>query len=41
MKNIFVLWLALAVSLPILAQQRRVSGTVIDARDKSAMIGIS
>ncbi len=39
MKNIFVLCLALAVSLPILAQQRRVSGTVIDARDKSAMIG--
>lgn len=39
MKNIFVLCLALAMSLQVLAQQRRVSGTVIDARDNSAMIG--
>lgn len=39
MKNIIVLSLALIVSFQLMAQQRRVSGTVVDSRDQSAMIG--
>lgn len=39
MKNIFVLSLALIMSLQLMAQQRSVSGTVIDSKDRSAMIG--
>lgn len=39
MKNIFLLFLALLLSFPSIAQQRRISGTVVDAKDKSAMIG--
>jgi TonB-linked SusC/RagA family outer membrane protein len=39
MKNIIVLCMALIMSFQLMAQQRRVSGTVIDSNDKSAMIG--
>ena len=39
MKNIFMLCVALLMSFQLLAQQHRVTGTIIDARDKSAMIG--
>lgn len=39
MKNIFVLCMALIMSLQLMAQQRRVSGTIVDSRDQSAMIG--
>ncbi len=39
MKNIFVLCMALIMSFQLMAQQRRVSGTIVDSRDQSAMIG--
>ena len=39
MKNIFVLCMALIMSFQLMAQQRRVSGTIVDSRDRSAMIG--
>ena len=39
MKNIFVLCMALIMSFQLMAQQRRVSGTVIDSKERSAMIG--
>ena len=39
MKNIIVLCLALIMSFQLMAQQRRVTGTVIDSNDQSAMIG--
>ena len=41
MKNIFVLSMALIMSLQLMAQQRSVSGTVIDSKDRSAMIGVN
>ena len=41
MKNIFVLGMALIMSLQLMAQQRSVSGTVIDSKDRSAMIGVN
>lgn len=39
MKNILMLFMALLMSLPIVAQQRRVSGVVVDQKDGSAIIG--
>lgn len=39
MKNVFVLCMALIVSLQLMAQQRRISGTILDGKDRSAMIG--
>lgn len=39
MKNIIVLCMALLMSFQLMAQQRRVTGTVVDSNDKSAMIG--
>jgi len=39
MKNFFLLCVALLMSFQLIAQQRRVSGTVLDSKDKSAMIG--
>ncbi len=39
MKNVFVLGLALLMSLQLIAQQRRISGTIVDSKDRSAMIG--
>ena len=39
MKNIIVLCMALIMSFQLMAQQRRVTGTVVDSRDRSAMIG--
>ena len=39
MKNILMLLLALLMSLPIMAQQRRISGAVADQKDGSAIIG--
>ena len=39
MKNVFVLCVALILSFQTMAQQRRVSGTIIDSKDRSAMIG--
>ncbi len=39
MKNVFVLCMALIVSFQLMAQQRRISGTIIDSRDRSPMIG--
>ena len=39
MKNILMLFMALLMSLPIVAQQRRVSGVVVDLKDGSAIIG--
>ena len=39
MKNIIVLCMALIMSFQLMAQQRRVSGTVVDSNDRSAMIG--
>lgn len=39
MKNIFMLCMALVMSFQVVAQQRRISGTIVDSRDKSAMIG--
>lgn len=39
MRNILMLFLALLMSLPIVAQQRRVSGVVVDQNDGSAIIG--
>lgn len=38
MKNIIVLCMALMMSFQLMAQPRRVSGTVVDSGDKSAMI---
>lgn len=38
MKNIFVLSMALIMNLQLMAQLRSVSGTVIDCKDRSAMI---
>ncbi|OQB29296.1 MAG: TonB dependent receptor [Bacteroidetes bacterium ADurb.Bin174] len=39
MKNIFMLFMALIMSLPIMAQQHRVTGVVVDQKDGSAIIG--
>lgn len=39
MKNVFMLCMALILSLQLTAQQRRISGTVIYRNDRSAMIG--
>lgn len=39
MKNIFILCMALMLSFQLSAQQRSISGTVIDTKDKAAMIG--
>ncbi|MDO4703080.1 TonB-dependent receptor [Tannerella sp.] len=39
MKNIFMLCMALTMSFQIMAQQRRITGTIVDSKDKSAMIG--
>jgi len=39
MKNIFVLCMALIMSFQLMAQQRRISGTIVDSRDRSPMIG--
>jgi TonB-linked SusC/RagA family outer membrane protein len=41
MKNVMMLLLALTMSLSLMAQQRRVTGTVTDSRDNSAMIGVN
>ncbi len=39
MKNILMLFLALIMSLSVIAQQRNITGTIIDSNDKEAMIG--
>ena len=39
MKNIFLLCLAFTFNFQLFAQQHRISGTVVDSNDKSAMIG--
>jgi TonB-linked SusC/RagA family outer membrane protein len=41
MKNFMMLCLALLMSLSLMAQQRRITGTVTDIRDNSAMIGVT
>lgn len=41
MKNVVVLFLALIMSYSLMAQQSRVTGTVTDSKDKSAMIGVN
>lgn len=39
MKNFFLLCVALIMSFQLIAQPRRISGTILDSKDKSAMIG--
>ncbi|NLD23715.1 MAG: TonB-dependent receptor plug domain-containing protein, partial [Bacteroidales bacterium] len=39
MKNIFMLCFVLTFSFQLIAQQHRISGTIVDSKDKSAMIG--
>lgn len=39
MKNIFVLCMALIMSFQLTAQQRRITGTIVDTKDGAAMIG--
>lgn len=39
MKNFFLLSVALIMSFQLIAQPRRISGTILDSKDKSAMIG--
>ena len=39
MKNILMLFIALIMSLSVMAQQRRVTGVVVDQKDGSAIIG--
>ena len=39
MKNFFLLCITLLTSFQLIAQQHRVSGTILDSNDKSAMIG--
>jgi len=39
MNNVFVLFMALIMSFQLMAQQRRISGTIIDSRDRSPVIG--
>ncbi len=39
MKNIFLLCVVLTFSFQLVAQQHRITGTVVDKNDKSAMIG--
>lgn len=41
MKNILMLCMALIMSFSLMAQQRRVTGTVTDSKDNSAMIGVN
>lgn len=41
MKNVMMLFLALTMSLSLMAQQRRITGTVTDSEDNSAMIGVN
>ena len=39
MKNIFLLCFVLTFSFQLVAQQHKITGTVVDKNDKSAMIG--
>ena len=41
MKNIVMLCTVLIMSISLMAQQRRITGTVTDSRDNSAMIGVN
>ena len=41
MKNILTLCLALLMSFQLSAQQRRITGTVIDGNDNTALIGVN
>lgn len=41
MKNVMMLFLALGMSLSLMAQQRSVTGTVTDSQDNSVMIGVN
>lgn len=41
MKNVMMVFLAFTMSLSLMAQQRRITGTVMDSRDNSAMIGVN
>lgn len=41
MKNVFVLCIALIMSFSLMAQQRRITGTVTDSKDNSTMVGVN